>query len=201
MKMKIDERIIRYFDNQMNDLERKKFEEDLKNSSDLTIQVEYYKDAFQKLKIKDESFSEEDYFVNLVPRFREKLSAKRGKPKLQIAYSLSAAVLILMIALIYFNPIKTKDNLTLENLISSFNEQEKIHLYNFYRSDTEILEISNGNSTENLSDMLLTEINLQESDIAKMDAYGILSVEEIMTELQDNEVDAIYDEILNTKFF
>lgn len=200
--MKIEERIIRYFDNQMDELEKKKFEEDLKNSPSLNMQVEYYKNVLQKLKIKDESLTEEDYFINLVPRFREKLSAqKHSRPTLKIAYSLSAVVLIMMIALFYFNPFKTKDNLTLENLISSFDEQEKLHILKYYESDTELTENSNEYSTEYLYDMFLKEINLQDSDIAKMDAYGNLSMEEIITHLQENEVDAIYDKILNTKFF
>lgn len=199
--MKIDERIIRYFDNQMDELEKKKFEADLKKSPALSMQVEYYENVLQKLKLKDEILAEEDYFINLVPRFQEKLSTKHTGPKLKIAYSISAAVLTLMIALLYFNPFKTKDNLTLENLVSSFDEQEKIHIYRFYESDTELPESSNEYSTEYLYDMFLKEINLQDSDVAKMDTYGNLSMEEIMTQLQDNEVDTIYNKILNTKFF
>lgn len=201
--MRIDDRIILYLDNQLSEIEKIEFEIELKRSPDLLLQLEKYKKVLESLNLPEHKLNDVKYFVNIVPNFRESLSKKIVPKKIRYKYALAGSVLIAVILLLVFNPFEKNNNYTLDNIMMSLDEQEKIQLSNYYSIDLSSNEIDyvNGLATSKIIDILLFDFNLQESDIAKIDAHGYMNTEEIYSELQPEDADLIYNEILKTKFF
>src|SRR3989304_4523190 len=105
--MKIDKRIILYLDNQMNDEERKSFEDELSKSSELSNQFQHYKNVLQSLKVNKKSF------------------------KIKTAFALTA-VASAAIVLLFFNPFQTSENNSVDKIISTLNETEAAEILDYY---------------------------------------------------------------------
>lgn len=201
--MKIDKRIILYLDNQMNDEERRVFEIELNKSSELSKQIESYKSVMQSLKVDEQNFANEDYFVNLVPKFRETMSVNKKPFKFRTAYALTAVVSVLAFILLIFNPFKTTENNSIDKLISTLSENEVAEILDYYSDDLSTIntEQLNGNSDSLLTELISSELNLQEIDLNRLVSTDEISIESIYSEIKSEEADLIYNEILKKKYF
>jgi hypothetical protein len=199
--MKIDKRIILYLDNQMNDEERKSFEGELNKSSELSNQLHYYKNALQSLKVNEQKFTSSDYFVNLVPKFRETISVNKKQLKIKTAFALTAVAAA--IVLLFFNPFKTSENNSVDKIISALNETEAAEILDYYSDGLSSLnnEQLNGYSDSLFSDMIYSELNIQETDINRVVSAEEITIENIYSEIKPEEADVIYKEILNKKYY
>ena len=201
--MKIDNRIILYLDNQMNDEERRIFEIDLSKSVELSKQIESYKSFMQSMKIDENDFRDQEYFVNLIPKFRKNLSADKRSFKIKTAYALSAVASVVAIVLLIFNPFKTSENNSVEKLISTFSESEAVDILNYYSDDLSNIKTEqlNGTSDSLFTRLIYTELNLQETDLSHLISADEISIETIYSEIQTEEAELIYNEILKKKYF
>jgi hypothetical protein len=201
--MKIDDRIILYLDNQMNDEERRIFEIELSKSTELSKQLESYKNFMHSMKIDENDFRDQEYFVNLIPKFRKNLSADKRSFKIKTAYALSAVASVVAIVLLIFNPFKTSENNSVEKLISTFNESEAVDILNYYSDDLSNIKTEqlNGTSDSLFTGLIYTELNLQETDLSHLISADEISIETIYSEIQSKEADLIYNEILKKKYF
>ena len=201
--MKIDKRIIQYHDNQMSDAERSAFESELSKSTDLSKQLEAYKTALQSLNIDEQSFADKDYFVNLVPNFRKKLSAVNKPLKIKTAYALTAIAAVLVILLSIFNPFKLSEENSLDKLLSTLSENESTEILDYYYNDLSSLNTGqlNGTSDSLLTELISTELNLQETDLNTLVSTDEISIENVYSEIKSEEADRIYNEILNKQYF
>src|SRR3989339_475325 len=93
--MKINKRIILCLDNQMKEEEKRVFEAELDKSPELSNQLKHYNNVMQSLKIDEQNYSDQDYFVNLVPNIRKILSAEKKPSKFKTAYALTAFASVL----------------------------------------------------------------------------------------------------------
>ena len=201
--MTIDKRIIQYQDNQMSDLERSAFESELSKSTELSKQLEAYKTVLQSLKIDEQSFVDKDYFVNLVPNFRNNLSAEEKSFKFKTAYALTAVVLVLMSFILFFNPIKNTESNSIDKLLTTLNENETSELMNYYSEDLSAISAEQLNETSDslLTKLIASELNLQEADLNRFVFNNEISIEDVYSEIHSDEVDRIYNEIINKKYF
>ena len=201
--MKIDDRIILYLDNQMNDEERRIFEIELSKSTELSKQLESYKNFMHSMKIDENDFRDQEYFVNLIPKFRKNLSADKRSFKIKTAYALSAVASVVAIVLLIFNPFKTSENNSVEKLISTFNESEAVDILNYYSDDLSNIKTEqlNGTSDSLFTGLIYSELNLQETDLGHLISADEISIETIYSEIQSEEADLIYNEILKKKYF
>ena len=200
--MKIDKRIILYLDNQMNDEERKSFEDELSKSSELSNQFQHYKNVLQSLKVNEQRFTNEDYFINLVPKFRETILVNKKSFKIKTAFALTA-VASATIVLLFFNPFQTSENNPADKIISTLNETEAVEILDYYSNGLSTInnEQLNGYSDSLFSDLIYSELNLEETDINRVVSAEEISIENIYSEIKPEEADIIYNEILNKKFF
>ncbi|HEY4756528.1 MAG TPA: hypothetical protein VIH28_10770 [Ignavibacteriaceae bacterium] len=200
--MKIDKRIILYLDNQMNDEERKSFEDELSKSSELSNQFQHYKNVLQSLKVNEQRFTNEDYFINLVPKFRETILVNKKSFKIKTAFALTA-VASAAIVLLFFNPFQTSENNSADKIISTLNETEAVEILDYYSNGLSTInnEQLNGYSDSLFSDLIYSELNLEETDINRVVSAEEISIENIYSEIKPEEADIIYNEILNKKFF
>jgi len=204
--MKIDNRIILYLDNQMNDEERRIFEIELSKDTELSKQLESYKNFMHSMKIDENDFRDQEYFVNLIPKFRKNLSADKRSFKIKTAYTLTAVASVasvVAIVLLIFNPFKTSENNSVEKLISTFNESEAVDILNYYSDDLSNIKTEqlNGTSDSLFTGLIYSELNLQETDLGHLISADEISIETIYSEIQSEEADLIYNEILKKKYF
>jgi len=200
--MKIDKRIILYLDNQMNDEERKSFEDELSKTSELSNQFQHYKNVLQSLKVNEQRFTNEDYFINLVPKFRETILVNKKSFKIKTAFALTA-VASAAIVLLFFNPFQTSENNSVDKIISTLNETEAVEILDYYSNGLSTIdnEQLNGYSDSLFSDLIYSELNLEETDINRVVSAEEISIENIYSEIKPEEADIIYNEILNKKYF
>lgn len=200
--MKIDKRIILYLDNQMNEEEKSSFEKELHTSRELSQQLEQVKSAFGNLRINENEFSNEDYFVNLVPKFREQLPKIRYKTKFKPAIVYSSIAAVIGVMFLVFSLFKTNE-LSIDKVLSDLNELESVELFQYYSGNftSDQLDKLNGETDSLFSDMIYDELNFEEADIHNLIFANSINVENVVADLKTEEAEAIYNEILNTKFF
>ena len=187
----------------MNDEERRIFEIEFSKSTELSKQLESYKNFMHSMKIDENDFRDQEYFVNLIPKFRKNLSADKRSFKIKTAYALSAVASVVAIVLLIFNPFKTSENNSVEKLISTFNESEAVDILNYYSDDLSNIKTEqlNGTSDSLFTGLIYTELNLQETDLSHLISADEISIETIYSEIQSEEADLIYNEILKKKYF
>lgn len=200
--MKINKRIILYLDNQLNDEEKRKFEIELSKSIVLSKQLDDYKNAVMKLKVNEEKLNGEDYFNNVIPKFREKLTSGRKRFLLKTSYSL-AAVSAMVIVFLFFYPFKSAENNLIDGMISELNESEAAEIFNYLSNDfsSENINQLNSSSDSLFSELIFSEFNTDESVFNKLVSSNDINIDGIYNGLQSDEADIIYNEILRTKFF
>ena len=201
--MKIDKRIILYLDNQMNDEEKRIFEIELSKSVELSMQMESYKSIMHSMKIDENDFHDQDYFVNLIPKFRKNLSSNKKSFKVRAAYAFTAAASVLVLVILIFNPFKSSENDSLEKLISTFSENEAVEILEYYSDDLSNIKTEqiDGTSDSLFSGLISSELNLQETDLNRLVSADEISIESIYSEIKSEEADLIYNEILKKKYF
>lgn len=200
---KIDKRIILYLDNQMSQEERKIFESELTNSSELSKEVESYKNILKSLTFDEKQSKDDDYFANLIANFRQtKLSSKKSfsfKP----AYSLTAAVSIIILVFIFFNPFNKTEIETVDKIIAGLDETEAAELIDYYSNGLTQTEVdqTNGQADSLFADMISNEFEFDESDVKMLVSSDENYLNSIFSNIDSDETEKIYNEILNTKFF
>lgn len=201
--MKIDKRIILYLDNQLSEDERRIFEIELGKSSELSKKVELYQNMMKGLKVDEQNLADEEYFVNLIPKFRKNLPEGKKLFINRNAYALTAAAVVIALIFILFNPFKTSENNSVDGLISTFNEQEAAEVLDYYSNNLTAMNVDqlNGSSDSLFVELISSELDFQASDLKKIARSDINYLNDIYSELQSEEVDVIYNEILKTKFF
>lgn len=201
--MKIDKRIILYLDNQMSDEEKKSFENELSKSNELSIQLKNYRSVLNGLKVDEPKFSNEDYFADIIPNFRRKQSIEKKTTQVKTAYALTLALSVLTIMFIVFDPFKRTENGSIEKIISTVNENEALDIYDYYSGIIPNVnsEQLNGVSDSLFSELISTEFDIQEGDLRSLVSLGRITTENLFSEIQSEEAELIYNEILKKKYF
>ncbi|MGK9477863.1 hypothetical protein [Melioribacter sp. OK-6-Me] len=161
--MKISEEILRYYSDLMTEEEKKLLE---KKISDLPSMKEEFDKAGKLIeRLRDCSNIEvdESYFINLLPRVRERLNIRKGRVVFEkIAYALSISVFVAFTLIISFlnAPLNTEMNYSLEqeeiirNLVTDY-----LTVDNFtddYTIDIQTVDVEDNQ----LVDYLLSDDNL-----------------------------------------
>jgi len=174
----------------------------LSKSSELSNQFQHYKNVLQSLKVNEQRFTNEDYFINLVPKFRETILVNKKSFKIKTAFALTV-VASAAIVLLFFNPFQTSENNSADKIISTLNETEAVEILDYYSNGLSTInnEQLNGYSDSLFSNLIYSELNLEETDINRVVSAEEISIENIYSEIKPEEADIIYNEILNKKFF
>jgi len=201
--MKNEKRIIAYLDNQMSNSEAKAFEEELKNSQELKTEFEEYKKFFFELDELKNIPVQENYFLGIIPSFRRKHEKRKTislYPK--YAYGFIVIVIVFIISYFLFNRDSGKTNPSIENIVSNLNEDELTQLLNTYQDDYGEILIRNGyeNQDSLLDKMIINELNLSNNSDRLLSSYSE-DLNYVFDNLNDEEAEIIYNEILNKNFF
>ena len=105
--------------------------------------------------------------------------------------------------MLFFNPFQTFENNSVDKIISTLNETEAVEILDYYSNGLSTInnEQLNGYSDSLFSDLIYSELNLEETDINRVVSAEEISIENIYSEIKPEEADIIYNEILNKKYF
>jgi hypothetical protein len=195
--MTTDERIVKYIENELSPQERHAFEVDLSNSVELREEFEKYlkvnavTDEIKKLKL------DPLYLDSILPEFRDKLDApKIFSVKRNLGYAFGAMLVFILSIVVLKNFFNNESEfMDLQEFTQSLNENQRIELLKNLNGDQGVYEI--------ISDSLykpelisLFETNLKvNNEVAE--TYDI-EYHEIISGLSKDEVEFIYNEILNS---
>ena len=102
--MKTKDNIILYLDGQMNGEEKAAFEKELNESPELRDELKKMKDLNAGISELKNISADEEYFVQMIPKFRNKLGQKKKFSFFPgIAYSVTTATAVIIIMLFVTN--------------------------------------------------------------------------------------------------
>jgi hypothetical protein len=205
--MKMNDKIILYLDGQLTGEERTAFEKELSESKSLKEQLNRMKDFNAGLGELKNISAENDYFVQMIPKFRSKHAQKKKFRFFPgITYSVSTATAIIIVMLFVTNKnVKNEihpaqNNPVSERIVSTDANQDAGSLseqFGFINMSSEEIAISD----TLLNTMLVRELDLTPqslSDISQADNNSV-DIQTILQGVNDKEADAIYNEILHKK--
>lgn len=140
------ELILKYLSDTLSDNEKKIFEKKLHN--DLLFKETL--DSFnEKINIKKEIL-DEGYFINLIPRVKQKINNKRKIPVIKFAYGLSV-IFISLVIIFFINKINTTNHSIYNENVNLLGDSISVNLYN-----DDVDELSKLNYYESLINQPLT---------------------------------------------
>ena len=191
--MQIEERIIKYLDDDLTSDEREAFERELLSSEELKREFEKYSIIKANIKRQKNLKLSSEYLNSILSEFHKKAqSRKKETIRKSLSYAFGLILLILIgisVQKIFFNKTATKLN-DLEKFTQSLDEKQKLDLLENLDDSDEIASIISGKEYFDLlkKDLVVNENVLENYDIGYKDLIGNLS---------ENEADKIYNELIN----
>ena len=200
--MKMNEKIIRYLDGDMLPEEIIDFEKELSGSAELMQQLISVSSALKKTKILKEAEINNDYFVNMIPAFRNKQSSKqKGIANPVYAGGVIMIVTLLMMMLFQYD-WDTNSTIQKETVTNEFNREEIDSLLSNINYDANEFDLT-ASDEMNLDSLINTYII---DDILISSGNGSTAIQSYQfnpdeIQLSDAETENLYTAILNKKFF
>ncbi|MCL5031249.1 MAG: hypothetical protein M1480_19775 [Bacteroidetes bacterium] len=204
--MKTDERIILYLDGQMNEDEKASFEKEIISSLELTDELNTYKKFLSGISDIKNVPVDNEYFVQMIPKFRGRLELQR---KLKLLPKLVFSVTTIAAVLIFFIFTFNKNNKNVSSAIpttvsqtstpSSYSELSSLSdQFNFSNMSSE--ELANSNAI--LDSLLIQELNLTPQSLNTISAdNNNTDLNTLVQGINEKEADRIYNEILHKKIY
>jgi len=204
--MKMNDKILKYIDNQMSSSERSDFENELKNSSELQKELKKYKSLMHEVDQLKNIDVNESYFAETIPKFRSRQEVLRRFllfPRLTFSIATVAAVALIFVISISKtnkNIIIQKNNIvaadTSGSEISSLLDPSSDQLNIGYISKEE------ESSYDSLMNSVMTkELNLSPNDLSYLSPDQNTDLSSMLQNVNEKEAENIYKEVLNRRFF
>ncbi len=181
---KYDDIIIKYFDGQLSVNEIKEFERELETNTELKNAFENYRKVNELFSTKDEQLADQDYFNEIIPRFRQKLDkVSYVSPIRKIGFTFATILLIISSYLLFQNYFfnQSATNYSVESITENLSEEEINELADYISDDY-------WNPISDEEKFLL----LEETDLSLEGLIASVSVEEGVMILSDYQINDIY---------
>jgi hypothetical protein len=190
--------ILRYIDGNLDGEEKIQFEAELKNSLSLQKEISKYRNVCNRFSSYKDIPADDDYFRNMVPRFRSKLPGKLKRFPLQkVALASAASLIVVMFLFLLLN--RTNQ---IPNIADSLNDHELTELWDKFSSDVLPAEYSADITIDStINALYLSEINITPDIDSYYFADKRSDVSTLVKDINDEEADNIYKEIINKKYF
>jgi hypothetical protein len=198
-----EEKIRKYLDGELSGQELKNFEEEFNRSSSLKKEIDDYKRVLNLFKNLENTKAEEEYFLNLLPHFRERFAAPK-RLILKPSFAAGSIAMILIAVFIFFIANNQKEvikdkQMTLQNL-----NQDELNEYLTDYSD----DISASQLIEDIPEEYDSLFNSMIQDELIPDNYSgeyfvdVSSNEfyNILDELSEEEITGIYNNLIKEDF-
>lgn len=202
---KYDELIIKYFDERLSVYDRKKFERELEINTELKDAFENYRIVNELFSIKEAPLSNQNYFSEIVPRFRQKLDKKTFvSPIRKIGFTFATILLIISSYLLFQNYFFNQNvtNYSIHSITNDLSEEEMNELANYISDDYWNL-IS---SKEKLQLLEETDFSMDGviADVSVEEGVMILSdyqINDLYSLADEEELEIAYNEILTKRIY
>lgn len=198
-----NEKIRKYIDGELSGEEIINFEKEITNSPELKREIDLFKDALNQFgKLKNVNV-DENYFTNILPRFRESIS-KQKRLKIKPSFALGSVVVLIILAAAYIiitrQSVIENEQITLQQLD---NEELKIYLNNNPE------DLASSQLTENIPEDYDTLFNLMVAEELSLNGYtgeylvDVTSNEfyyNILDEFSEEELEGIYNSLIKEDF-
>jgi hypothetical protein len=198
----MNEKMIKYFAGEMSSSEKEEFERIIILSPSLQEEVAKYRDFFSNFSKARNPEIEEDYFINLIPKFREKLEFGRKK-RYHPVFSFASAVVTVIIILLFIpnSPKTTKGG---KAIVGNYSTSE-ITDYLLVNSEQPIvsnLPADFETSYDSVLDGLIyNELDVNEQNLATADLIDRLDYNTLIQSVNPNDASVIYEQLKNKKIF
>lgn len=190
--MKIEEKIIKYLDNQLPNEERINFEKELASSEELQEEFQKYLTIKEDINDLKSAKLNPDYVDSILPHLHNRIhSGKRESIRNSLAFAFGVMLMFIIgiaVLRIFFNNQKNPNDL--EVFTESLNENQKVELLENLNGGEELYKLIPENELTGLFEKDL-QIN---NEVAE--AYDI-NYHEMLDGLSRDEAEKIYNEILN----
>jgi hypothetical protein len=181
---KYDKLIIKYFDEQLSVDDRKEFEGELETNTELKNAFENYRKVNELFSTKDGQLADQDYFSEIIPRFRQTLAkVTYVSPIRKISFTFATILLIISSYLLFQNYFfnQSATNYSVESITDNLSEEEINELADYISNDY-------WNPISGEEKFIL----LEETDLSLEGLIASISVEEGVMILSDYQINDIY---------
>lgn len=194
----MDEKILQYLDGQLNEDEKILFENELNSSPELKKKLDEYISVKSKLNEFNDIQVDETYFNRIVPEFRKRLEIKK-KARRIFLFSFANSLAAIIILYIVLSP--NGNNLNLDEAVKNWTENDfnyAIEYVDKQNSTFDIIDYYNTTEIDSfISSMLTDELNLSNNSTV----YNSIDYNTLSTQMNSNDINYLYKEILNKKYF
>jgi hypothetical protein len=198
----MNEKIIKYFSGEMSSSEMEEFEKTVATTPSLQEEFVKYRDFFSSINDTRNPEVENDYFINLIPKFREKLEYKRKK-KYRPVFSFASAILSVIIVLLF---IPHTEKVVKENNgnVTNYSPTE---ITDYLSVNSEQPIVTNlpadveANYDSVLDNMIYNELDVNEQNLVTNDLIDRLDYNTLMQSVDPNDAAIIYEKLKSKKNF
>ena len=191
--MKIEERVIKYLDDDLTSEEKATFDEELKSSDELKRTLENFSVVKEKINRQKNLKLSPEYANSILFDFHKKAGYRKKeflRKSLSYAFGLIFIILVgISVQKIFFNNT-VNNSVDLEKFTQSLDENQKLDLLESLTNSNDLSDIISGEEYVDLleKNLVVNENVLETYDIGYKDLIGTLS---------DNEVENIYNKLIN----
>ena len=190
--------ILRYIDGNLDGEEKIRFEAELRNSPSLQKEISNYRNVCNQFSGYKEIPADDDYFRNMVSQFRSKIPGKLKRfPLLKVTFASVASMIVVMFIFLLLN--KTEH---IPNITNNLDDHELTALWDKFSSDVLPSEYSADITIDStINALYLNELNITPETESYYFADRKSDVATLVNDINDEEADNIYNEIINKKYF
>lgn len=190
--------ILRYIDGNLDGEEKIRFEAELRISPSLQKEISNYLNVCNEFSGYKEIPADDDYFRNMVPQFRSKIPGKLKRfPLYSVAFVSVVSMIVVMFMFLLLN--KTEH---IPNISNNLDDHELTELWDKFSSDVLPSEYSADITIDStINALYLNELNITPETESYYFADRRSDVTTIVKDINDEEADNIYKEIINKKYF
>ena len=197
----MDERILKYLDNDLDNNERIKFENDLKQLPELKKEYDKYLVLNNKFNYNKVIEVDETYFNGIVPEFRNRLETKK-KSKRIFAFSFANSLAAIIIFYLVLSPNKS---LNLNEIAKNWNENDINNAIEYAVPNSNLYSLTDDYDYSYLdsvvSTMLTDELNLTNNSEVMQLIDNSIDYDNLTSQISTAETNELYNTILNKKYF
>lgn len=196
-----NEKILKYILNELSEREKEDFENHLKVSSELQNQVDAITLKLNKLNNLNEIKTDGQYFVNIYPRFLQKLDEE----KTRIPFHKFAVGLSFVLILLFTISIGIKNGLLPNQMIDKNELTNEIEILSYlnstynYSANPEVFVHSSFNDSTLISGAIADYL-IEKTSIRKFMDENHIDIRAVYEDLSDDEFDNYYAELTESEF-
>lgn len=197
----MDERILQYLANELDNDEKLKFEDELSRSTDLKKEFDNYVKLNSKFIDNKKITIDDSYFNGIVPEFRKRLEVKKKSKKI-FAFSFANSLAAIIVFYLVLSPGNTT---SITDAVKNWTENDFKNAIEYAVPNSNLYSLSDNYDYSSLdsvvSTMLSDELNLTSNSTVMQIIDNSIDYNNLSSQMSTAETNELYNTILNKKYF